>query len=95
MPALLVRHKVQDYATWKPIFDEHGTTRQASGSRGSRLFRSASDPNELVILFDWDELDNARQFAQSDDLRETMQRAGVTDHPDIYFLEEIEAAPAK
>jgi hypothetical protein len=31
-----------------------------------------------------------RRFAGSDDLRETMQRAGVADQPDIYFLEEVE-----
>ncbi len=35
-------------------------------------------------------LDNARTFAQSQDLREAMQRAGVADQPDIYFFEEVE-----
>jgi hypothetical protein len=29
-----------------------------------------------VILLEWDDLENARQFAQSDDLRETMQQLG-------------------
>lgn len=93
MPAVLVRHKVRDYATWKVFFDEHGTTRQASGSGGGRLFRNAYEPNEIVILLEWDDLDKARQFVQSTDLRETMQQAGVVDQPDIYFLEEAEAIP--
>ncbi len=93
MPYLLVRHKVQDYAKWKPIFDQHGATRQASGSRGGQLFRNANDPNELVILFEVDDLEKARQFAESDDLRQTMQRAGVADQPDIYFLEAVEHVP--
>jgi len=43
-----------------------------------------------VILFEWDDLKKAQQFAQSQDLRETMQRAGVSDQPDVYFLEEVE-----
>ena len=90
MPDVLVRHKVEDYATWKPIFDEHGATRKAGGSKGGHLFRSADDPNELVILFEWDDLEKARQFVQSEDLREAMQRAGVADQPDIYFLDKIE-----
>ena len=90
MPYVLVRHKVEDYAKWKPFFDQHGATRQASGSLGGRLFRNANDPNELVVLFEWDDLEKARQFAQSNDLREIMQRAGVADQPDIYFLEEVE-----
>ena len=52
--------------------------------------RNANDPNELVILFEWDSLENARRFANADDLREAMQQAGVADQPDVYFLEEIE-----
>jgi heme-degrading monooxygenase HmoA len=86
MPYLIVRHKVEDYAKWKPVFDAHGATRQAKGSKGGRLFRNADDPNETVILFEWDDLEKARQFAQSDDLRQAMQRAGVADRPDVYFL---------
>jgi hypothetical protein len=35
-------------------------------------------------------MENARRFYSSDDLRETMQRAGVVDQPDIYTLEEVE-----
>jgi heme-degrading monooxygenase HmoA len=93
MPYLLVRHKVQDYAKWKPVFDEHSATRKVSGSQGGRLFRNAHDPNETVVLFEWDDLEKARQFAQSQDLQQAMQRAGVADQPDIYFLEEVEHVP--
>jgi uncharacterized protein (DUF1330 family) len=94
VPYLLVRHKVDDYAEWKPVFDEHGATRRAAGSKGGRLFRSADDPNELVILLEVDELDKARQFAESQDLRQAMQRVGVADRPDVYFLEEVERPSA-
>lgn len=52
MAHLLVRHKVQDYAAWKLVFDEHNATRKSSGSKGGHLFRNANDPNELVILFE-------------------------------------------
>lgn len=57
---------------------------------GGQLFRNADDPNELVIHFEWDDLDKAREFSQSQDLRETMQRAGASGRPDIYFLDEVE-----
>ena len=56
--------------------------------------RNADDPNELVILLEWDSLENARQFANADELREAMKRAGVADEPDVYFLEEIEQVRA-
>ncbi len=90
MPYTLLRHKVEDYERWKPVFDEHVPTFKQSGSKGGRLFRNADDPNETVILLEWDDIEKARQFYRSDDLRETMQRAGVAEQPDIYFLEEVE-----
>ena len=94
MSYVLIRHKVKDYATWKPLFDEHAATRRAAGSKGGYLMRNADDPNELVVVFEWDNLDKARQFTSSDDLRQTMERAGVADQPDIYFLEQIDQPSA-
>jgi hypothetical protein len=40
-----------------------------------------------------DDLEKARQFVQSEDLRQTMQRSGVSDQPDLYFLEQVERVP--
>jgi heme-degrading monooxygenase HmoA len=89
MAQLFIRHKVKDYAKWKPQFDEHGAKRKAAGSKGGRLFRSEKDPNEVVILLEWEDLVKAHKFAESEDLRQTMERVGVVGKPDIYFLEEI------
>jgi hypothetical protein len=89
VPYVIVKYKVADYARWKPIFDADGANRQAGGCKGGQLFRSADDPNEVVMLFEWD-LEKARQFSQSEELRAKMQEAGVLGPPDFYFLEEIE-----
>jgi heme-degrading monooxygenase HmoA len=86
MPSLFIRHRVADYTAWKPIFDAHGMTRRANGSQGGRILRSADDPHEVLVLLEWDDLRRARLFVDSDDLREAMHRAGVTDQPDIWFL---------
>ncbi|NIQ40124.1 MAG: cyclase [Proteobacteria bacterium] len=93
MPYVLIRHKVEHYATWKSVFDEHGSARKAIGSKGGHLFRTVDDPNELVILLELDDLAKAREFVQSEDLRQAMQRSGVSDQPDIYFLEQVERVP--
>ena len=90
MPCLLIRHKVEDYATWASVFAEQESTRRANGSRGGRLFRSAANPNEVLLLLEWDDLERARLFVDSDDLREALARAGVIDRPDIWFLEEVD-----
>jgi hypothetical protein len=39
-----------------------------------------------VLLFETSDLDKARAFVSSDDLRQKMQESGVTDKPDGYFL---------
>jgi hypothetical protein len=41
----------------------------------------------VIILFEADDLQKAKEFAASTDLRETMQKAGVIDKRDFYFLE--------
>jgi heme-degrading monooxygenase HmoA len=88
MAQLLVRHKVRDYATWKPAFDEHESARRAAGGKSARVFRTAEDPNEVVLLMEWDSVENARRFAESDDLHKVMEKAGVVDRPDVFFLNE-------
>ena len=72
-----------------PLFDEHGAKRKAAGSKGGRLFRSEKVPNEVVICFEWEDLGKGHQFAESEDLRQTMERAGVVGKPELYFLDEI------
>ena len=51
---------------------------------------SADDPNEVVILFEWDTLENARSFAESQETREAMKRGGLTGPLELGFLEEVE-----
>lgn len=89
MALFLVHHKVEDYKTWKSVFDGHSSLRSEAGSQGGKIFRSANNPNELFVLLEWDNLANAQKFAQSDNIKEAMKNAGVVGMPEIYFVEEI------
>ncbi|MFN7972627.1 MAG: cyclase [Acidobacteriota bacterium] len=87
MPSfVLVRHKVKDFATWKPFYDAHIGKRQEAGLTERQLMRADDDPNHVILLFEAKDLGRARAFAESPDLRETMTKAGVMDRPDIFFL---------
>jgi len=94
MSYLLIKAKTGEYNKWKSFYDKHLEMRKASGSKGSRIFRNASDPNETMILFEWNNTESARKFTQSDDLRLKMQESGVTGKPDFFFLDEIEKTSA-
>jgi heme-degrading monooxygenase HmoA len=83
---LLIRHRVASYRKWRSVFDADGPARKARGCTSGQLFRSANDPRELVVMLKWKSLEQAREFAMSDDLRQTMVRAGVSDRPDVYVV---------
>ena len=91
MSYVMTRFKVADYARWKQVFEAGGALRQSYGSKGGRLFRNASDPNELILLTQWDNLEKARQFAQSEELKADIQKAGHLGQPDVFYLEEGES----
>ena len=83
---LLIRHKVRDFSEWKRGYDAHLPKRTEAGLTEKHLLRSVSDANEIVLLFQAKDLGQAKAFAESADLRQTMQNLGVLDKPDIYFL---------
>jgi hypothetical protein len=87
MAFLLIRHKVRDFKSWKTGYDGHRPKRTEAGLTEKYLLRSSDDANEVVILFEAQDLKRAKAFAASADLREKMQEVGVVDKPDIYFLE--------
>src|SRR5215210_7706022 len=96
MPYLLERHRVRDYARWREVFDADTGNREATGCRGARIFRNAEDPEEVVVLFEWDSLERARRRIASLTLNRKFEEAGVSGgkgQTEFYLLEE-EAEPA-
>ena len=90
MPSMFIKHTVADYARWKPVFDEHEATRTANGFTGHSLHRDADDPNLIIIAFRVDDLNRAKEFAVSEELRSAMERAGVQGPPEIWFADDVE-----
>ena len=78
---LLVHHEVADYPTWKSVFDSSLDWRTRNGERNCRIFRGVQNPNELTLLFEWEDYDKARTFMASDELKTRMGKAGVKASP--------------
>jgi len=49
------------------------------------VFRSADDPNEVVLLQDVADVAKARTWLGSEDLKAAMQKSGVIGSPNIRF----------
>jgi heme-degrading monooxygenase HmoA len=71
---MLVRHKVADFAKWKPVYDDHLPVRQKAGLKEVHLLRNIENPNEVILLFSVEDPDKAKAFAASDELRQAMQK---------------------
>lgn len=86
MPYLLIRHKVSDFSKWKASYDSHQPARQEAGLTEKYVLRTIDDPSEVVLFFEVKDIEKAKEFGASPGLREAMQKAGVVDKPDSYFL---------
>lgn len=88
MATMLVQHTVKDFAEWKKVYDSVVDLRASNGELSDQIYRDASDPNKLTVIFKWDSLENARNYAESPELKAAMERAGVEGPPTIIFLNE-------
>lgn len=89
MVYVLGKLKLESYEKWKNLFDQRSSTRKESGSKEAHLFRNSENQNEVVILFDWDNIENARNYMESDKLRKLLINAGA-EIIEITYLDEQE-----
>ncbi|MFN2291243.1 MAG: antibiotic biosynthesis monooxygenase [Anaerolineae bacterium] len=85
---MFVRHSVKDYDEWKSVFDSVSDLRKRNGELSYQILREDNGSGRVFALFEWDNLDNARKYAASPELKAAMERAGVTGKPEISFLEQ-------
>jgi heme-degrading monooxygenase HmoA len=91
MAHLIIKHKVKDYNVWKKVFDGFIDTRKAGGEKSYQILHPENEADNLLAIFEWDNLENARKFTSSSELKEVMGSAGVVEQPEVYFLEEYAA----
>ena len=86
MASMLVQHHVKDFAAWKKVYDSQAAFRDSSGELSDEIYHNASDPNQLILVFKWNSVENAQKFAHSPELKAAMEKAGVDGPPTITFL---------
>ncbi len=87
--AVLITHPVADFDAWKVGFDQHEPARRAAGCLGHHVNQAEGDPNLVTIYLAVADLDKAKSFAESDDLKTVMQQVGVTGAPEITWVTPI------
>ena len=87
MVRMFVRHAVADFDAWKQGYDDFD--REGLGVVGHAVYRSVDEPNDVTVWHDFEGASAAKGFAQSQQLREAMKRAGVVGEPTIWFTEQV------
>ena len=67
MARIFMNTNVADYSKWRPIFDADVARRDREGLRPVGVFREASNPNSLILVWD-----NDKSVAESRGIVERM-----------------------
>lgn len=94
MTYLMGINTVEDFEAWRTAFAENDTFRTEHGQRGYQVYQSVDDPNEVTVLFEWEEDEDPRAFFGSEEMRERMADAGLQGQPDISVLSLVEQRSA-
>lgn len=83
---MLVQHPVKNFDKWLPVYKGHDSVRQQYGLTELGVSRGLDNPNMVYLAFRANDVQKAKEFAVLPNLKETMQKAGVTAPPTISYL---------
>ena len=82
---LTIHLKVKDFNAWRTSYNGNEKNRVSAGITNGRVFRSADDPNDVVILQDVADVSKARTWYGSAEMKTVMEKSGVVGSPCIRF----------
>ena len=82
---LTLHFKVKDFNAWQTSYNGNEKNRISAGITNSKVFRSADNPNEVVLLQDVADVAKARTWYGSSEMKTTMEKSGVLGSPSIRF----------
>jgi len=85
MTTMFVRHTVSDYKTWRKAYDDFAPVQKAKGVTAEAVYRAVENPNDITVTHEFATIEAAQAFAESSELKNAMQNAGVAGAPTIWF----------
>ena len=88
MTSILIQVKVQDYSKWRAVYDENESNRASNGMGGAKVYRNSDDANSVALFIDVTDMEKARAYVDSDELKQTQMKGGVIPPPTVTWLNE-------
>ncbi|HMK27547.1 MAG TPA: hypothetical protein VK483_16055 [Chitinophagaceae bacterium] len=82
---LMIRYKVKDYDAWKKSFDSNKQVRADAGLTDRVVAYTVGDNHNITLVFAVADMDKAKAFLDSKDLKERREAAGVEGPVTVYF----------
>ena len=80
---LTLHFKVKDFNAWQTSYNGNEKDRTSAGITKSKVFRSADDPNDVLLLQDVADVSKARTWYGSNEMKSVMEKSGVVGSPGI------------
>jgi quinol monooxygenase YgiN len=90
MQYVLIIHEVENYESWKKVFDNAADIRKQAGERTYQVLKYGNNPNKIVHFSAWTSIDAAKQFFESPQLVKIRLEAGVKS-PEFIYLDQLES----
>jgi hypothetical protein len=82
-----ILHRVADYDAWRKVYDSVGDMQKDGGVTKESVHRMVDDPNNVLVIHHFANVETAKAFFGRDDLKEAMQRGGVQGEPRVELFE--------
>ena len=89
MEHVIIIHEVEDYETWKKVFDDAAAIRKNAGELSYQVLKNDNNANKIVHFSKWTSIANAKAFFESPKLIEIRKQAGVK-APEFAYLALLE-----
>jgi len=76
---IIVKRILKDYDAWKEIVMDRNPMRKEYGSKGGTVYRNAKDPNEVYLVFEWEDQESYRSYFNHPDVQKALADTGTTE----------------
>ena len=83
---MIIKHRIADFAKWKPAYDGHDSARLADGLHNYVIARGMQDSNMVLVALKADDVTKAKAFAKDPGLKAAMKKGGVTSAPSVSLV---------
>ncbi len=87
MATIFLQHRIDNYDTWKPVYDGDAERRNDAGLTEIGVYRKAGDENLVFLVWVADSIEGFKAMLNSEELKAKMQEAGVVGEPEVWIAE--------